>query len=119
MIDWIIILIFVIFIVLLTKISHFRHRFFVITLVLIFLFLFITWSIVNAKNQLDFSTSKGVMNSIGIYWGWLANSFNNLKSLTGNAVKMDWTSTNASFTNNSNNTKDKTKVNNTVVYKVG
>jgi len=55
------------------KMNHFRHKLTIIALLLFALFL------------------------IKVYTGWLGNGFQNLKSLTGNAVRMDWTSTNGTF----------------------
>lgn len=71
--------------------------------ILLILFIYSTLLIINSKNKLDFSTSEGFMNSMKIYGGWLANGFNNLKTIAGNAVKMDWTSVNGTFVEKSKN----------------
>jgi len=81
------------------KISHFRHRFFIILLILLAIFLYVSLTIVNSKHNLNFTTFDGVSNSFKVYMGWLANGFQNLKTITGNAVKMDWTSADKTFFN--------------------
>lgn len=81
------------------KISHFRHRFFIIFLIFIAIFLYVSLTLVQSKHNLDFTTFEGVSNSVKVYFGWLANGFQNLKAITGNAIKMDWASTDKTFFN--------------------
>ena len=50
-------------------------------------------------NELELTTSEGVFDAVKLYVGWLANGFQNLKTITGRAIDMDWTSTDASFFN--------------------
>lgn len=99
MINWIIIIILVVIAIFAIKLNHLRHRSFIIIVVLLALFLYLTMTYVNSKNNIDLNSSEGIFRSIKIYTGWLANGFQNMKALTGNAVKMDWSSANASFTN--------------------
>jgi hypothetical protein len=68
----------------------------------LFLFLYTTIAIVSKQNSFDLKSTEGFIGSIKVYFGWLANGFQNLKSITGDAVKMDWTSTNGTFLNKSN-----------------
>lgn len=107
MISWIVILILVIVGIFAIKLNHLRHRFLIIVLIVIALFLYTTMSLVSTENNLDFKSTEGVFHSIKIYTGWLANGFNNLKELTGKAINLDWSKSDASFfdKNNSNSTK--------------
>ena len=66
---------------------------------LLALFLYISINVVYDKYKIELNSVEGVFTAAKIYTGWLANSFQNLKVLTGNAMKMDWTKTNASFFN--------------------
>ena len=108
MITWIIILIFIVLALFSLKLNHFRHKTFIVLLILLAIFLYATLIIVNSKNPLDFSSAQGFFNSMKVYEGWLANGFQNLKEMAGNAVKMDWTSTNASFLSDSKENSKKT-----------
>jgi len=83
------------------KMNNLRHKLWIIVLICTVLFLYTTASVVYAKNELQLDTVEGVFSSIKIYLGWLGNGFQNLKTLTGNAVKMDWSETNSSFLNKS------------------
>jgi len=89
--------------VFLLKMNHLRHKFFIIFVVLLALFFYLSATYIATKNNLELNSVEGVMASMKVYGGWLANGFQNTKFLTGNAVKMDWTSTNATFKSNSNN----------------
>jgi CHASE2 domain-containing sensor protein len=101
MISWIVIVVLVIAGIIAIKMNHLRHRVFIILLVIFALFLYSTIVIVDRQEELDFSTSEGILDSGKVYLGWLANGFNNIKFLAGKAIKMDWSSTNSTFLNNS------------------
>lgn len=96
MISWIVIIILVIVGIIGIRMNHLRHRVWILLLVFFALFLYITISVVNVNNKLDFSSTQGVINSGKIYLNWLANGFQNVKALAGNAIKMDWTKTGSS-----------------------
>lgn len=52
---------------------------------------------VTNKNSLDLKSSGGIFDAVKIYAGWLANGFQNLKSLAGNVINLDWESSNETF----------------------
>ena len=108
MISWIVIAILVIVALFVIKIGYLRHKFSIIFLILLALFLYITVNIVTEKNNLDFTTTDGLFNSIKVYWGWLANGFHNIKEITGKTIKMDWKSSNETFLKEDSN-KDRNK----------
>ncbi len=99
MISWVIFAILVFIGIVVIKMNHMKHRYFIVLLVLLALFLYGTFSVVNSVNKLDFSTTKGVYGGMKVYFGWLAHGFRNLRALTGNAVNMNWTTTNGTFFN--------------------
>ena len=118
MFSWIIIVVLVVLGVFLLKINHFRHKMWILIVILLALFLYSTIYIVNSQNNMDFTSFSGFMGSMKVYGGWLANGFQNLKSLGGEATEMDWTSVNGSFIENNSNpqisTQIKAKLNNRV-----
>lgn len=97
MISWIVIAILVIVALFVIKISYLRHKFLIIFLIILALFLYTTLNIISEQNSLDFTTVGGFFHSIKIYWGWLSNGFHNIIELTGKAIKMDWKSSNETF----------------------
>ena len=97
MISWIILIVLIIVGITAIKINHLKHRFFIIMLVFLALFLYTSIAFISEQNDLNPDSSEGVLNTLKVYNGWLANGFKNMKSIAGNVIKMDWTSTNASF----------------------
>lgn len=97
MISWIVIVILVVVGIFAIKMNHLRHRVFIIILVLLALFLYSSMALVSSRNDLGFDSSEGIMTALKVYTGWLANGFQNLKVVAGNAIKMDWSSTNGTF----------------------
>ncbi len=97
MVSWIIVAILAILGFLVIKVINLRHKFFIIMLIVLGLFLYTTLSIVAEKENLDLTTTKGFFNSMKVYTGWLANGFENLKTLSGRVVQLDWKSTNKTF----------------------
>lgn len=81
------------------KFSSTKDQIKLVIVVILVLFLFGTILIVYTSNKLELSSSEGITESIKIYFGFLANGFKNLKTITGKAIDMDWTSSNASFFN--------------------
>jgi len=98
MISWIVIAILVIAGIFAIKINHLKHRFFIIILIFLALFLYTSMSMVKDQNDLDLKNPKGFFSAVKVYAGWLTNGFQNLKSLTGRAIGMDWSLTNRTFT---------------------
>ena len=96
-IHWIVIVILVVIGLMVIKMSDIKHRFFILLLIFLALFLYTSMLFISQKNNLDLSTSEGVFQAIKVYMGWLANGFHNVKSLVGKAIDMDWKSTNSSF----------------------
>ena len=99
MISWVVIAVLIVLAFIILKTNHFKHRTWVILLVLLALFLYISISLVNTKHDLNVSSTEGFFNSVKVYSGWLANGFQNLKTITGNAIKMDWASADKTFFN--------------------
>lgn len=110
MISWIIIVLFVVVGIIVIKMANLKHRVWIFLLILFALFLYSTMAIVTSKNNIQLNSAEGVIDGIKVYSGWLANSFQNLKVLTGNAFKLDWQSTNASFADKNNKKTSNTKM---------
>lgn len=96
-ISWAVIVILVIVGIFAIKLNHLRHRIFILLLILLALFLYVSVNYISVEHDLNLKSSEGVFSAIRIYSGWLANGFQNLKDLTGKIIKMDWTSTEGSF----------------------
>jgi len=107
MISWIVIVILIVVGVFSIKLNHLKHRFFIIGLVVLALFLYSTMSLVTTKNDIELNSVDGIFSAVKVYTGWLANGFNNVRQITGNAINQDWSNSNASFFNED---KEKSKL---------
>ena len=97
MISWLIIGIIALVWIMAIKMNHFRHKIFIMILLLFILFLYGSLMVVSTINDLNLDSSEGVVDAGKLYFGWLANGFQNLKTVSGKVIGMDWTSTNGSF----------------------
>lgn len=102
MITWIVIGALLVLGIIAIRMNHLKHRLFILLLVTIVLFLYVSTVLVKAKYDLDLTTPNGIVMAGKIYVGFLANGFNNMLAITGHAVKLDWTNTNATFFNKEN-----------------
>jgi len=99
MISWIVVAVLVLIAIVLLKTNHFRHRMWISILVILALFFYVSITFIYANNDLAFNSTDSALNSFKVYYGWLANGFYNLKAITGNAIKMDWKSSDKTFFN--------------------
>lgn len=107
MIFWIIVAIVLIGGFVLIKLSSTKSQIKLIFVVLLALFLFGTILVVYAKNKFELTSYGGFLDAGKVYLGWLGNGFQNLKSLAGKAIGMDWESTNGTFFNKTKVPPDK------------
>jgi len=93
MIGWLVILILAVIAGIFLKVSHVKNRMTLVVLVLLALFLVGTVGIIFKTNDLEIDSTEGFFNVVKVYTGWLINGFGNMKTIIGNAIKMDWAST--------------------------
>ena len=104
MTSWIVILILIIVGIFAIRLNHIKHRFIIILLVLLALFLYSSINLVSTKNSLELNNVDGIFSAVKVYTGWLANGFYNLKEISGKAISLDWSNSNASFIENKKDT---------------
>lgn len=78
------------------EIKRLRHKIFAIFLIALILFTYISFTITLKDQEIDMKTIPGLMAASKLYISWLASAFNNLKSITTQAISLDWTSKNQS-----------------------
>lgn len=98
--NWLIIVLLVIFVLIVLKFKEVRHKLGFLILLLIFLFLVVTAFNVYKNNKVDISTFDGLVSAGKIYFSWLGSVVDNVKGISGYASKQEWSI---------NNTKTKTK----------
>lgn len=72
------------------ELKRFKHKIFAIFLIGLILFLYLSFTFVAKGQDIDFKTVPGVIEATKLYFSWLGSAFVNLKTITTNAVRMDW-----------------------------
>ena len=105
MINWILIVVLVLAAFLIIRFMfsrHAKHRFmFTIIMSLILLFFF-TFYFVSSVNNVDITSLKGIGQGFALYGVWIVHSFDNVRSMTGYAVSLDWKGNNTVNADNVN-----------------
>lgn len=70
--------------------KRFNHRIFALFLVGLLIFLYLSFTIVLNGKNVDLTTLSGMQQAGGIYLSWLISIFDNLKTLTANAIHLNW-----------------------------
>jgi uncharacterized membrane protein YkvI len=80
-------------ILIILKLTKWRHKMvFVVTVIILVLlvFFYISFTVVAKNNSIDTATSEGLINAGKAYFSWFGQGFSNLKTITGQALGMDW-----------------------------
>ncbi len=84
------------------ELKRFRHRLLAIFLIGLLLFLYFSFTFVFHNKPLDLSSINGISQAGGTYFAWLGSVFVNFKSITTNAINMNWAAnTSVNSTNSS------------------
>jgi len=87
----------------LVEVKRMRHKFFAIFLIGLILFTYISFSVTMKNNNVDLKSVEGLSKATKLYFLWLGSAFGNIKSITANAVQMDWSQ--AQVSNQTNSTQ--------------
>ena len=72
------------------EIKRFKHKIFAIFLIGLILSVYLSFAFVIRGQDIDFKTVPGVVKATRLYFSWLGSAFVNLKTITTNAIDMDW-----------------------------
>lgn len=76
--------------------STIKYKIFAVLLIAIILFTYISFSVTIRDENLDLTTVSGFVTANKLYFSWLVNVFKNFKTVTVQAIKLDWGVTNSS-----------------------
>jgi|SRR3989344_8636917 len=74
----------------LIEMKRFRHKFFAVILIVLILLFYVSAFYVFKGRNVDFKSFSGVKDATAMYFSFLKTSFVNAKSITSNAIKMNW-----------------------------
>lgn len=72
------------------ELKRFRHKIFAIFLICLVLFLYLSFNAVFKGKEINLKNIPGITAATKIYFSWLGSIFGNLKTITANAIQMDW-----------------------------
>ena len=91
--NWIILLVGLIAIFVAAKLIHFRHikhKIVTIFIILLLLFVVLSFSGIAKGNNINLKTPSGFISAGKVYVSWLGTLTGNIGTLIGNAIRMDW-----------------------------
>ncbi len=80
--------------------KRFRHKLLAIFLILLIVFTYVSFLVTLKGKDIDFKSIDGIKTAGTLYFSWLGSVFSNVKTITTNAIRMDW-SANESMANKS------------------
>lgn len=93
--------------------KRFKHRIMGIMIIILILMTYFSFTIALSGHKVDLSTLQGVKAAGATYFAWLGGIFGNLRTITTNAINMNWgfkvnstvnQSSTLSFSNTTNST---------------
>lgn len=94
--DWIIIAALVVLAFFFLRVKHIRHKVYLVAVILIILFIYITASRVLSEQEIDWKSASDVGKGVKLYFSWLGSVADNFKTIAGKVIKMDWKFNNTS-----------------------
>jgi uncharacterized membrane protein YphA (DoxX/SURF4 family) len=67
-----------------------KHKFFALFLIALLLFSFFTFNAAFNSKKISVNNLSDLGKTFKVYFSWFGNLFGNIKSITADAVKMDW-----------------------------
>ena len=80
----------VILIYVLTEVKRTKHKIFAMFLIALILFTAFSFYVVFNGKNISVKSLSDIEKMGNMYFSWLANTFNNIKIITTNAIQMNW-----------------------------
>jgi len=72
------------------ELKRFRHKIFAIALIALILLTYFSFIVVFKDKDINYKSPEGLITAGKFYFSWLGSIFGNLKSITTDAIKMNW-----------------------------
>jgi len=72
------------------EVKRLKHKLFAIFLIALILFTYISFTVTLKGQDIDLKTISGMATAGKLYFSWLISVTGNLKTITTNAISMDW-----------------------------
>jgi len=70
--------------------KRFKHKLLAIFLIILIIFTYVSFLVTLKGKDIDFKSIDGIREGGTLYFSWLGSVFGNLKTITTNAIRMDW-----------------------------
>ncbi|PIN78183.1 hypothetical protein COV15_00050 [Candidatus Woesearchaeota archaeon CG10_big_fil_rev_8_21_14_0_10_34_12] len=88
--NWLIIGILIVMVLVVIKIRYISHKTAIVALLILSLLFYVSFSKVISDEGINLKSLSGLDQAGKIYAGWVVKSFDNLKTVTGEATRLDW-----------------------------
>ena len=72
------------------ELRRFKHKFFAILLIGLILFSYFGFAVTLKGKDINYKSIDGLQTVAKLYFIWIGSIFKNLKTITTNAIKLDW-----------------------------
>ena len=72
------------------EVKRLRHKVFAVFLIGLILFTYLSFTLVLKDSGVDLKSVSGLMEGGKLYFSWLGSIFSNFKTITSNAIRLDW-----------------------------
>ena len=72
------------------ELRRFKHKFFAIFLIALILFSYFGFVVTLKGKDINFKSTDGLQIVAKLYFVWVGSVFKNFKTITANAIKLDW-----------------------------
>ena len=87
---FLIVIVMVVAIWILIELKRFKHKLFAVFVIVLILGTYLGFMTALKGQDVDLTTFEGIKTAGQLYYSWLGTVFTNIKSITANAIKMDW-----------------------------
>ena len=77
----------------LVELKRLKHKIFAIFLIALILFTYVSFMVTIKGQDIDLTTIPGLATAGKLYFVWVVNIFDNVKTVTAQVINMDWTKT--------------------------
>ena len=88
--NWWIIIILIAIAFLFLRFRHMKHKVYLILLIVVLLFFYVTGTQILSDHEVDWTSVSSIGGALKTYFSWMGSVGGNFKSITGNALKLDW-----------------------------
>ncbi len=74
----------------LLEVRRLKHKLWAIAMIAFVLFAYVSFTITLKGKNIDYQSVSGLSYAGKIYFSWLSGIFGNMKTITGNAINMNW-----------------------------